>query len=704
MNTLRIYIDGIEVNVDSGKTVLEVALENNIYIPHLCYHPDLKPLGACRLCVVEIEGTKGVLTACTTTVKEGMKIKTKSSLLERLRVMAMELMLAGHPPDCTTCPKYLNCELQSLKQYLGITEELRVHRKVFTNTVNTSNPLFTHDFQRCILCGRCVRACYELRGVGVLSYLERGSNTRIGTVFDKNLIDSECVFCGTCVEVCPTAAIRDKEDIIDPKKGKKASLIPCKYNCPGEIDVPRYIRYIRHGKYGEALATVREKAPLPLVLGYVCNHPCETKCRRNYINDAISIKNLKRFAAEHDDLAWMSRVRRFPSTGKRIAIIGSGPAGLTAAYYLDKLGHQITIFEAYSQLGGMLRVGIPEYRLPKKVLDEEISRIISPNTEVKLNSKVESLGSINSGYDAILIAVGTHKGQRLPIPGNNLNGVFISTEFLRDVNLKNRVTIGNKVLILGGGNVAFDCARVAKRLGAAEVFVACLECREKMLASEEEINQAIEEGIVIYNSKNFLRIVGSENKVVGVECIEVKDFAFDEEGKLQIETIPSTEHILPADTVIFAIGQIADIPEGFKLDLGRGNRIIVEEHTQMTSITGVFAAGDAIYGTASVIEAIASGRKAAIYIDKYLGGTGSIEDELVQENITSNYIGRKDNFATLKRTHSKIKNAKERIANFVTVEDSMSELEAIQEANRCLQCDMRFNIKRIKFWADYLSQ
>ena len=303
MGDITLNIDGREVKTDEGKTVLEAALDGGIYIPHLCYHPDLNPLGSCRLCVIEIEGIPGFPSACTTPVAEGMVVKTKTSQINQLRNLSMELMLANHPPDCTTCPKYLNCELQSLKQYLGVIEEQRLKKRTEAFPIDTSNPLFLHDFGRCVLCGRCVRACYELRGTEVLSFIDRGSETLIGTAFERSLAEAGCIFCGACVEVCPTGAVRDQEGLIKPGKSRRAALIPCQDACPVGIDVPRYVRLIAEGNYDESYAVVREKLPLPCVCSYICLSYCEEECRRTELNEPVAIRELKRFVIDnHSDL------------------------------------------------------------------------------------------------------------------------------------------------------------------------------------------------------------------------------------------------------------------------------------------------------------------------------------------------------------------------------------------------------------------
>lgn len=702
MGTIKLNIDGHEVETEEGKTVLEAALEAGIYIPHLCYHPDLTPVGACRLCVIEIEGMQGIPTACTTLATEAMVVKTKTPQVEQIRRLAMELMLAAHPPDCTACPKYLNCELQSLKQYLETADGQRLRRRPRVFPVNTSNPLFLHDLSRCVLCGRCVRACYELRGVGVLSFIKRGSETYIGTAFDRSLADADCRFCGACVEVCPAGALRDQERILEAGKSRRAALVPCKYTCPAEIDVPRYIRYIRAKQYSAAAAVIREKVPFPAVLGYVCDHPCEDVCRRRELNEAISIRELKRFAAEKDVEPRKENSQKAPPTGKRVAIVGSGPAGLTAAYYLAKRGHDVTVFEALPFSGGIMRVGIPEYRLPRDVLDDEIKNIESVGVKIRTNTSVDSLDTIlEEGYNAILVAVGTHQGQKLPIPGADLEGVLVSIPFLRDVSLGKEVKVGKRVVVLGGGNVAFDCARIARRLGASEIHLACLEARDNMPAAPDEIELGEEEGIVIHHSHTLTRILSDYGHITGVECLDVKSFEFDEDGNLNIETVEGSEHILPGDNVIFAIGQCPEVPAQFGLTTGRGNTIQVDLDTLATSREGVFAAGDAVTGTSSVIEAIATGRKGAISVDKYLGGTGIIDEELVPVEEPETYLGRGENFAYQHRCEMSCMPVEQRLNSFANVEPGLAEEAALEESRRCLQCDLRLKVSRVKFWADY---
>ncbi|MGD0657096.1 MAG: FAD-dependent oxidoreductase [Syntrophorhabdales bacterium] len=701
MGSVRLTIDDREIETQQGTSLLEASLNGGIYIPHLCHHADLSPIGACRLCVVEVDGTEGLLTACTTLVAEGMRVRTKGPQIDHTRRLAMELMLAGHPADCGTCIKYLNCELQSLKQYL-VADTLSVKRRSKLFPVNTESPLFMQDPNKCVLCGRCVRACHELRGVGVLFYKKKGRETYIGTNEDLTLAESGCRFCGACAEVCPTGAIMDKEEFAKGKS-RRAALVPCRYSCPAEIDVPRYLRFIRARDYGAATAVIREKVPFPLVLGYVCDHPCEAACRRGEVNRPISIRNLKRYAAARDEQrVWAAQSKRKSPTGKKVAVIGSGPAGLSAAYYLAGQGHGVVVFESLPLAGGMMRYGIPEYRLPRDVLDREIGEIEAAGVEIRTAFPVESIDRLfEEGFDAVLVAVGAHIGRRLPVPGAEREDVLVSLDFLREVNMGRDVRIGRTVIVLGGGNVAFDCARVARRLGAEKVLLACLEARCDMPAACDEVEEGEEEGITIHPSRSFTRILSENGKVTGVEFLEVESFSFDEENNLDVEVVQGSHHVLEGDMVIFAVGQRPAIPEGWCLDTASGGLIDVDSYTFTTSREGVFAAGDAVSGTASVIKAIASGRKGAIAVDKFLEGRGKIDEKLAPNFEPERRLGRGLGFAALDRCAEVCLLPEERLKGFCTVSADMDDETAAYESGRCLQCDLRLSITPVKFWGNY---
>ena len=698
-----ITIDGTRLEVPENKNVLECALEAGIYIPHLCHHPDLPENGSCRMCIVEVEGQEGVTTSCTLRPKDGMVIHTKSEQINKLRTLALELLLAGHPEDCSTCPKYGNCELQTLIQYIG-ANNARMRTRSKGIKMEEGNPLLIHDMNRCILCGRCVRACNQLRGVGVLQYNKKDLETYVGTLHGKLLKDADCRFCTACAEVCPTGSIRDKLQLLNTNLKKEEALVPCRTHCPAHTDVPRYIRFVKEGNYDAAAAVIREKAPFPNVLGHICNHVCELECKRREVNEAMSIRNIKRYAAEHDTgKYWKGKGKQLPDTGKKVCVVGGGPAGLTAAYYLRKQGHAVTVKEALPTVGGMMAYGIPAYRLPREIIADEAKVISEQGVVFETNTRVEKPVELLKEYDAVLMTIGAHQGVRLPMEGSNLPGVLLNIDFLRKASLGEETGMGKHVIVLGGGNVAFDCARTAKRLGAEEIHLACLEARDVMTADEEEIEQAQEEGIFVHPAQTFEKITGSDS-VTGVDFMNVKSFTFDENRRAIIEKEEGSEHHIDADTVIFATGQRPDLTEEAGLTLGRANSIVVKENSLATETEGIFAAGDVVYGTKSVIQAIASGRDAAVEIDKYLGGDGDISETLAPEQHADPCIGKVEGFGYQERKGTKVVASEERKDNFDMVDYGICDSEICGEASRCLQCDLRLQIHPSRLWTEYSDQ
>jgi NADPH-dependent glutamate synthase beta subunit-like oxidoreductase len=350
----------------------------------------------------------------------------------------------------------------------------------------------------------------------------------------------------------------------------------------------------------------------------------------------------------------------------------------------------------------MLRWGIPEYRLPREALNYEIKYIENIGVAIKTDSRIESIDKLlEQGYHGIIVAIGTHQGQKLRIPGADNAGVLLGVDFLKEINLGKKGDIGKNVLVLGGGKVAFDCARAARRLGAKQVKLACLESREIMPATKEEIEQGEEEGITVYPARTFTRIMSENGRITGVACLEVSSLTFDEDKNPHIEVRENSKHVLEADTVIFAIGQRPEIPDGFGLDTGAGNCISVDPYTFTTNREGVFAAGDAVNGTSSVIKAIASGRKVAIALDKYLEGSGNIDEKLAPPTESKKCIGPWEGFASLKRYTDSYIPAEQRIMTFCRVVKDMDEPTAECEAKRCLQCDLRLKITPIKFWSSF---
>ncbi len=706
METINLTIDGRKVKASRGMTVLEATHSAGIYIPALCAHPDLAPFGACRLCIVEIEGMRGFPTACTTTAEDGMVVCTNTPQIQELRRRVLELILTEHPsnclvcpreeectaldinlPDvllterCVTCPGNGRCELQKIAEYIQLKEIVLPYTPK-NLPVKRDEPLFDIDYNLCVLCGRCVRMCQEVRGINAIAFTFRGSQTMVGTAFGCSLKDSGCKFCGACIEVCPTGALADRAYKWEPLTDREAALVHCTHACPAGIDVPRYVDLIAAGKFAEALAVIREKVPFPAVLAYVCVHPCEEVCRRGQVNEPIAIKALKRFAAEHDNGLWKQNSKLAPATGKRVAIVGSGPAGLTAAYYLVKLGHKVTVFEALPEPGGMMRVGISGYRLPREILKTEIAEIEDFGVDIKTNSKVESLdGLFKDGYDAIFLALGAHRGVQMGIEGEQESGVLDCISFLKDVNLGRKVELGERVAIVGDGEPAVDAARTAIRLGAKEVTI--LSSREEISATPESVRAALDEGVRTQLNVTPVKII-REKAVIKVHCIHAQSSG--EEGG---------EFSMYVDTLIVALAQIPEIPIGFGLQVGKGNTIQVDTETLATSKRAVFAGGDAVTGPSSIIEAIAAGRKAAIAIDKCLGGDGNIDETLVQKEKQSPCLGRDEGFAYKPRISMPCLPVGQRLRSFSVVELGFNKKMAIEEARRCLKCNLRLQIRRM---------
>ncbi|WP_426350337.1 FAD-dependent oxidoreductase [Alloiococcus sp. CFN-8] len=683
MKKILVKVDDYIIEANEGESILEAALEAGIYIPHLCYHPDLSSQGGCNLCVVEIQGKEGRYKACETKAEEGMVIRTKTEGLDKLRMVALELMLASHPKDCTSCDKYLNCELQAIMQYMGVAHSRM--REIYKNNtdISVSDNLIKKEMQRCIQCGRCIRACRELRGVGVLTFNSRDGETYVGTVEDKPLFETDCRLCGACVEVCPTGAIQDVKGIFPKSSPRAMALIPCKDKCPAHTDIPTYVRLVKEEKYSEAVAVIREKLTFPHSLGYICTHICESGCKRSYVNSPIAIREIKKFAVENDKKeSWREGAFHHSSTGRRVAVIGAGPSGMTSAYYLAKKGHEVTIFERQPLAGGMLSHGIPRYRLPREIVNKEISTILAEGITLKTERNINSIEDIKKeGYDAILVAIGAQKGKR-PAPFNrSFYNAYDAVNFLREEAKGSKPYLGDTVTVYGGGNVAFDCARTAKRHGASIVRVLCLEAREDMLADKEEIVSALEEGIEILNSRSIREIEAEEGNIKALKVVSVTSFSFGYKG-LQIEADEASLNSLNTDTMIFATGQETDLDESFGLELYRGSFIKVDENME-TSESGIFSTGDVVYGTKSVVEAIESGRKAARAIDRYLQGDGDIDETLYDRGKSNGNIGVINGFSSLNR-----------IEPFCCTEDSK------KESVRCLQCDLRLDIQKVKYWVD----
>jgi heterodisulfide reductase subunit A-like polyferredoxin len=536
----------------------------------------------------------------------------------------------------------------------------------------------------------------------------------------------KCTACGDCADVCPVIVPdRFNEGLADRRAAyklypqavpnayaiDKRGIAPCRDACPAGQRAQGYIALIREGRWDDALRVIKMDNPFPGICGRICNHRCETACNRGLVDEPINIHALKRLVTEKVYSKPRPAVEpaeiKYPN--QRVAIIGAGPCGLTAAQDVIREGYPVTIFEAMPVAGGMLRVGVPEFRLPTTIIEREVQDIVDLGIDLRLGHCVENLDEVFAeGFTAVLISVGAHEGVRLPIPGSNLDGVLINTRFLRDVRLgkytrdENGVLrsdgapmLGRRVLVLGGGNVAIDVARTAVRLGA-QVSMACLESREKMPAHAWEIDAAIEEGITLYTDRTFERVNGDENQhASGVECMQVESFAFDETGRLQVTKVPGSNHVIPCDTVIFSVGQragLAFIPDDAGVGLTERKTIAINPNTFAATRPGVFAAGDSVSGTAFVVEAVASGHKAAASILRHLRGEGlepPARPPLPVVNLTAEEISERMARGEIKR-QPRVPlpqlGLQDRLLSFAEVEGGYSESSGQEEAARCLAC------------------
>jgi formate dehydrogenase major subunit len=586
MDNLKISINGKELTAVRGQTILEVARQNGIDIPTLCYDERLKPFGGCGLCVVEVAGNPKLFRACATEAADGMVISTNSSRVRESRKLTLELLLSDHNGDCR---------------------------------------------------GPCINAC------------------------------------------------------------------------PAHADVQGYVGLIANKQYREALVLIKEYMPIPASIGRICPHPCETACRRQLVEEPISIAQLKYFVADKDlesPEPYMPEIA--PPTGKKVAVVGAGPAGLTVAYFLARAGIRVTVYDAMPSAGGMLRYGIPEYRLPKTILDQEIELIEKMGVEFIYNTRVGvdiSLDYLKENYDGVFLGIGAWESSSIRCKGEDLADVLGGIDFLRDVALHKEVRIGERVAVVGGGNTAMDAARTALRLGASQVVVLYRRTRNEMPAEEIEIIEAEEEGVEFRFLVSPIEIYEENGCVSSIRLQKMELGEPDASGRRRPVPIEGAEETIPIDTVIKAIGQQVN-PEGISVSLSKWNTIAVDENTLATNVPGVFAGGDGVTGPKIAIDAVAQGKKAAESMIAYLAGeelpTG--EPYLVeQEGLTS------DDFAEQTKIPRVIMPQLapgERVSNFREVNLGLPDGEAVKEAGRCLECGCRdyFECKLIKFANQYAVQ
>lgn len=563
---LNLTINGKNITVEEGTTILQAAKDNGIYIPALCYDDAVKVYGACGLCVVEAEGIPKLLRSCSAKCSEGMVVNTESKRVVQSRKIAMELLMSAHDGDC---------------------------------------------------------------------------------------------------------------------------VAPCQLNCPARTDCQGYVGLIANGEYEAALKLIKNKVSLPASIGRVCPHPCETACRRGKVDEAINIAQLKAFAADMDLNSDSYLPEKNAPTGKKIAIIGGGPAGLTAAYRLTISGHEVTVYDMMEKMGGMLRYGIPQYRLPKEVLDKEIAIIeklgVKMINGVKLG-KDFTVASLKAQNDAVIVAVGAWKSSSMRTPGEELDGIYGGIDFLRAVALKQEINIGDKVVICGGGNTAMDACRTAVRLGAKEIYCVYRRTRNEMPAEDIEITEAEEEGVQFKFLTNPISFNGKDGKVKSVTLQLMELGEPDASGRRRPVAIEGKTEELDVDSVIIAIGQKLVNEDVSELKLTDRGNIEADIDTFKTNIEGVFAIGDATNRGASIaIEAIGEANRCALSIDAYLNG------EDIETRVP--YISRRDeelidfqSKETCPARKPQVLPAAERKNNFDEVCLGYTEEDAKAEASRCLEC------------------
>jgi len=568
-------------------------------------------------------------------------------------------------------------------------------------------------------CGKCVPC--RLGTKQMLEILTRitqgkGLESDIDTLLAIAKTVKECSLCGLG-QTCPNPVLttlnyfRDEyEAHIREKKCPAAvcdalMISPCQHTCPVGINIPKYVTQIAGGEYLEAIETIRERNPFPAICGRICHHPCEGRCRRGELEEPVDIRTLKRFAADwyFDHVSELPALKPFPKTKtQKVAVVGAGPCGLSCAYFLAQMGYPVTVFEALPVGGGMLSVAIPDFRLPREVIEKEIEYIakrgveITYNTPINVNFTVEDLKK--RGFEAVFIAAGAQRSQRIGIPGEieDLEGFYHGLRFLRDVKVGKPVKVGPQVAVIGGGNVALDTSRTAIRLGAKEVNIFYRRSREEMLVTEVEYNEAVAEGVQVNFLVSPTRIISDKWKVTGLQCIRMRLAEPDPSGRRRPMAIPGSEFFVGTDSVIAAVGQAPDLsflPPDSALERTRWERLVVDENRLATNLPGVFAGGDFVSGPGMVIDAIAAGRRGSMAIDKYLKrDTSRVEMYDLKPSIVEEVVDKdreeEETWEPQFRPEILRLPIEERIRSFQEAELGLSEDKARQEAKRCLRCDL----------------
>ncbi|MCD4747929.1 MAG: FAD-dependent oxidoreductase [Thermoanaerobaculales bacterium] len=621
-------------------------------------------------------------SACAAAIVEG-KAEVNACVVGQTEVarsladfMGMELVESGPQVACPDCQGGARA---TLKYEYGGFDDCRAAMLFFHGPLQCDHG--------CIGLGTCVRACQ----FGAITMGEKGL-----PVFDPN----RCVGCGACVRACPKGIISIISETTKILHWNLYSecLAPCRQKCPAQVNVPKYIEHIKNGEYDLALLTVKERNPLPLSTGRVCPEPCALACRRQTEDEPVAINYLKRFVADWEmNSGHRLHIPVAPDTGKKVVVIGGGPAGLSAAYYLRRLGHAVTIFEQMPALGGMLRYGIPEYRLPKAILDWEIQGIldlgIKARTDVKLGRDFTLDFLRVEGADAIFLAVGAWRDRELGLAKTKPAGVVSGIKFLERFQEDPSIRVKGHAIVIGGGNTAIDAARTSLRAGAESVTIVYRRSRDEMPANPVEIVAAEEEGVQFHFLCAPNRFITEDDKLVGLEVLGMKLGEPDPSGRRRPMPVEGSEEVIPCEQLVEAVGQMPDLDflqhDGMPtLPTTRWTTIDAKEHTLQTDVPYIFTGGDCFTGPGLMVEAIGAGRFAARSIHFYItqGEIPPIEHRqtnLVPDSIFDSIVG----VAPLPKVHEQVVvSLEDRLGTFKEVEGTIDEEDAIYEACRCLNC------------------
>jgi heterodisulfide reductase subunit A len=565
----------------------------------------------------------------------------------------------------------------------------------------------TLDCSQCILTPKMVDTAHQEK-IKLYPYTEleevSGSvgNFRVRLRKKASYVDShKCNGCADCEPVCPVLMVNEFDANLSQRKAiyrpfpqavpnvytiDKKAAPPCRVACPAGVNVQGYVALSSQGKFKEALALEREDNPFASVCGRVCTHPCESECKRLEYGDAVSIRAIKRFISDSEE--GKAKVERPEPKTQKIAVVGSGPSGLSCAYFLAKRGYQAKVFEALPVIGGMLITGIPEFRLPRKRLEQDIDYIKAWGVDIETEHRIEDPENLlKSGFDAVYISSGAHVERKLGVDGEDLKGVFYGIDFLRRANLGEKIEVGAHVAVVGGGNSAIDAARTALRLGAEEVTIVYRRSLVEMPADKDEIDEAMNEKIKIRFLATPTGFIGSSGALKQMKCIRMKLGEPDESGRRRPEPIPGSDFTIPVDTVVVTIGQSPDtsfLSKSTKLQLSKWGSIVVDDTTKATSVSGVFAGGDVVRGPDTVIWAIADGKEAAVSIDRYLRGLDMGEGRQKLTAVRDIKLPRiiKNN----KRQEVPTLAVADRLGNFDEVNLGLTQETVKAEALRCFAC------------------